>query len=621
MVEFMKKYILVSVMLFLSISTVVMAQDVSFVASVNKHTISINDRLELTLTVNGAQDMGSPELGDLEGFEVLSSGSSSKFSFVNGVMNASKSFVYTLLPLEEGEITIPSATIDVGGEAYETKPIVVTVTEGRQAQSTQSKTTTSPTSKEQSVSPQEESLSDKIFIEVTVDKEEVFLGQQVVMIFRLYYRDLKFDALQYVPPVTKGFITESLGKQREDREIRNGIVYNIIELKTAIFPASVGELVIEPAKLKCDILLRSRRQGRSHGGFFADPFFDTYTRYPVEMESDPIKLSVMPLPQERKPDMFKGAIGTYDLSVTVDPESLPVGEPINIVMKISGAGNISGLSEPEIEDLNGFKTYNSEIKTNITSREREITGEKIFQNIIIPQNEEIKEIPRIHFSYFDLITRDYKTITKGPFPITVTPRINKDTEIVDIIKESLPAKESKDTITILARDIHYIKTAPGVFIENGGVWFKNIWLWIGIVLGPVLLLVISWVYQSHRLRMREDNVYAKAKGAYRQVQLFIKEAKVYERENDKKQYYSLVAKAIQTYISDRLNVPQGTITSNTVDNILKDKIKSRELRGEIKDILEECDMMRFGAVLDSKIDKIDVLKHVKRIIQQLEKKL
>lgn len=615
-----KKWFMVYGLWFMAIfaSNLVHAQDIDFRASVDKNRITLDDQVELTLTVSGSQDVGAPQLPQMDGFQIISTGSSSQFSFINGKMSVSKSFTYILMPLKEGRLTIPPATIEVGGRTLKTESIEIEVVKGTRVPQAPAQPQAPP-----SVPPVTPSgLRDRIFIEVTTDKQTGHIGEQITMTFRLYHRNVMIDNLEYTPPVTKDFVTEAMGPQREYRTVVNGVVYDVIELKTAIFPVTNGELTIEPARLRCDLLVRTHMRRPRHGDvfddffedFFEEPFFGSYTRYPVELESQPIKLNINPLPNENKPDSFKGAVGRYDLQIEANPTSLKAGEPINLSMKISGAGNIAQVQEPVIKDLTGFKAYESEVKTDITGRDPQIAGIRTFQKIIIPQDENVKEIPVIEFSYFDPELNQYRTIKKGPIPITVAPASKKETEIVELIKELTPEEEVKKQVKLLAKDIQFIKTSLGRVNRLDQYWYKNKWLWVIIVLVPLWGIGFSYAYKTHRARLSQDIAYARARSAHKIARQLLSEAIRYQKENKPKEFYDAIAKAIQKFISNRLNIPIGAVTPELLIT------KGIDI-APIKDLLETCDMVRFGSRSVTQQEMKMVIKDVERIIGMLSKKL
>lgn len=341
----------------------------------------------------------------------------------------------------------------------------------------------------------------------------------------------------------------------------------------------------------------------------------------MELESLPLIINVKPMPTENKLETFKGAVGTYDLVIEAQPKSLKAGEPINLVMKVSGAGNITQANEPVIKDLSGFKAYDSEVKTDITGRDPQIAGEKVFQKIIIPQSENVKEIPLIEFSYFDPVTNQYKTIRKGPIPITVAPAPEKKTEIVELIKEITPEDEAKKQVQLLGKDIQFIETSPGRFTKTGECWYKNILFWITVILAPIIILGISFIYKTHKTKLEEDIVYAKARSAHKIARQLLAEAIKYQKQDKSKDFYDAVARAVQKIISDRLNIPPGAIITTNLGNLLTPRGIKIDIINSIKNLLDTSDMVRFGAHTANQTEMKQVLKEINSIISVLNKKL
>jgi hypothetical protein len=116
-------------------------------------------------------------------------------------------------------------------------------------------------------------------------------------------------------------------------------------------------------------------------------------------------------------------------------------------MAVSGEGNFSTVTAPRLKSKNGFKIYEPQVKQE--------DGKKWFEQIIMPMNSEIKEIPAISFDFFNMQTGQYKTIERGPFPVRILkPEKEEETKMVEN-KQFTPAaivKEEK-----LGRVIIYIK--------------------------------------------------------------------------------------------------------------------------------------------------------------------
>ena len=120
----------------------------------------------------------------------------------------------------------------------------------------------------------------------------------------------------------------------------------------------------------------------------------------------------MPLPEEGKPEGFSGAVGKFGFNVSVSPTEVKEGDPITLRMTVNGEGNLTAFEMPSLSSKDNFKLYDPQIieKDNIKKSEQ----------VIIPNSAEVIQVPKIQFSYFDPDLKRYQTITRGPFPITVT---------------------------------------------------------------------------------------------------------------------------------------------------------------------------------------------------------
>ncbi|MEA1927403.1 MAG: BatD family protein, partial [Candidatus Auribacterota bacterium] len=250
------------VFIFVSASSFSYGGEISFQAAVDRNTISLSDRLTYTLTIEGARK-GNPILPDIVGFQVLGSSVSTQFSLVNNKTRVSKSIAYTLMPIEPGTFSIPSARLEYGGKTYTTRPIKVEVVKGAVAppsgQGSSPRKQDPPSGEAYEAVPPTQTRP--LFIQTAVDKKEAYVNEQITLKFNLFSRGLRIANLKYSPPPTVGFTEEDLGNQRNYTTIVEGVRYNVIELPKAIFPISSGEVTIGPAELRGDIIVqrRSRR--------------------------------------------------------------------------------------------------------------------------------------------------------------------------------------------------------------------------------------------------------------------------------------------------------------------------------------------------------------------------
>ena len=148
-------------------------------------------------------------------------------------MTSSRTLAWTLLPRKSGKINIPSLAVRVGTSSYKTNPIGVNVnkTLGRAQIS-------------------------NLFIEAKPNKEEVFLGEQVTITYRLFTRsNLSVESIEY--PKSIGFWSEDLLPARAARFNNTqiyGVNYKVSTLyKSAMFLTQTGTLDISPMTSICNV--------------------------------------------------------------------------------------------------------------------------------------------------------------------------------------------------------------------------------------------------------------------------------------------------------------------------------------------------------------------------------
>ena len=518
----MKKRELLIASLFMLFSFVAHAEEIDFTASVNKRVLSTQETLVLTLVVSGAKNVSTPTIEPLVGFNLLYGPSlGSQTQIINGVVNTKRIFEYGFSPSRSGTFMIPSYEVSANGRIFKTDPIQVEVKKAvAETKRPQGKTTPQGLS--------EEELAERIFVELVTDKDEVVVNEQVILTFR-FYRNIAIDGLKYQPSATKGFLEEDLGKQRNFRKVINGIEYEVVELKKALFPVTSGVLEISPAKLQCNILFkvpsRRRRTGDVFDSFFDDAFSDSlfggrYSRYPVSLNSNPISLTVKPLPELGKPVPFSGAVGEYGFSVEVKPSEVAAGDPVTLTMKVTGVGNLKNIKAPTFKgNVDSFKIYEPESKTNILNRQKRIYGEKTFEIVLVPKEEDVQEIPAIEFNYFNPDQSQYRVLSKGPFPLKVLPPQN----LIQLMEPTLTV--NKEGVQLLVKDIFYIKTSLGNVAEVKPRYFKQPQFYISLSL-PALLYFCVLLWSRRQERLRVDTAYARSTQAASQAKQLLKKAQL-----------------------------------------------------------------------------------------------
>ncbi len=585
------------------------AKEIKVVISVDKTVVEAGSHFRMTIGVQGAFDTEIPKLTPPENFILMYGPSvSTQTSIVNNVVAVFRGFTYSFSPTETGIFELGPATLEYNGRVYTSNSIKIEVVKR--------------TPFEGDVDPDKErskriDINKRIFVELTTDKKEAYIYEQIIESFKLFFqKGLPINDLDYVAASTKSFLAEKLGEERRYEEVRDGILYNVIELRTALFPLVSGNIEIPPAKFNCNIIIR--QQG------YRNSIFDEFSgrggqKYPVERSTDSVKLKIKPLPESDKPDNFAGTVGRFTMDVLAKPTEVKVGDPITLSINIRGKGNIQTIGEPVLApgDEKDFKIYPAETDTTITDRGDGIKGEKLFSKVVEPQHENIDMIPAISFSYFDPELEKYMTITHNPIPIVV-----EHSEVEIPIRFSLEdAEKVKGQVKILTKDILPIMSDLYSF-KNQGFAIYNRPLFLAFIFLTPILVVIACVYvQRHRELLQTDVGYARKRRALSRAKKQLSNARQLVQLDNPSEFYSTLAKTVMEHIADKLNLAPASITSDNISGILENRGVSHDVIKELKECLESCDYGRFSASQHSKDQMVRTLDTAEEFIMHLEKQL
>lgn len=241
-----------------------------------------------------------------------------------------------------------------------------------------------------------------VSVKIEADRDNIYCHETFELTLLIHSANLRLDKnMELLSLPDKNRLR--LGNFKElpvTRRRQGNQIYEVRRFRCKAYAMEPGIIDISP-ELVVTILTRERHT-----------FFMTNVRTPRKIRVEPLTLSINPLPELGKPADFSGAIGQFSFNVDVVPADVAVGDLITAVMKIHGSGYLDEISPPRISPGRHFKVYDPKLVLDKPS------GEKAFEQIVIPQSTNAVEISAISFSFFNPRAGSYKTITSGPFPLT-----------------------------------------------------------------------------------------------------------------------------------------------------------------------------------------------------------
>lgn len=584
----------------------VFAQNVQFTAEVDQNKIALGTSAQWTLTVTGTQDVMDIPAPSVEGLDIRFLGPSTQISIVNGRYSSRKSWIYSLVPLQTGRFTIPSVNINVNGTSYTTDPVEIEVTDTPGNPSVTS-VPSSPSAAETGTN-----LTDKIFLVLRLSKDKVYVNERLPVKILLFMADLSVADVRFPEFSQPGMDVEKFGQPRQYEQVVNGIRYHIGEFDTNIYPTRVGEMTIGPVTLECNIVIKSAGTRPPSGGRgfeedFFNSFFDRYEERPMTLQSKPVSLTVLPLPEENKPVDFAGAVGRFNMDVSVGPSEVNVGDPITVKINIGGEGNLKAVEAPAFTRAEKFKIYDPQIK--------EEGGFKKLEQVLIPESDQLTQIPEVAFSYFDPAVQQYQTISQGPFPVTV--REPKSEESLKVVGAADSGVDGIDSSSVLGRDIVFIKDSPGKFYIIGQRFYRTVSFYLIVVLlGGAWAYLCGMCHRKHKIAT--DIVYARRLLAPKEARRGLRAAKGLLALDDPQKFYDALFRTLQKYLGHKLHLSSGAVTFETVQANIAGRVAEKWLE-EIRRAFTECDALRYAPARSSAESRAESYARVQRIIDALER--
>lgn len=591
-----------------------MAADLKIIASVNRTVIPLNQKFMLTVELSGEganelqQDPSFPTSMDDFVAPYGGSSTSQNIQIINGRMSITRSIQYNFIATKIGKFVIDPISVEYKGKKYSTKPInielVKAATQPKQPQHQQRRPTVRA----------EDTIENNLFLRAVVNKTKVYQNEPILLSYRIYFKvNINSYGLSKLPN-TAGFWAEDFELPQSPQtyeEVWNGRKFMVAEIKKmALFPTGPGKKTIDPMAIDCEVRVRRRARTRDIFDFFDDPFFGRTVRQRIV--SQPITIIVMPLPEEGKPTDFSGAVGHFNIKANVDKTSVETNEAVNLKLKISGRGNIKILPKPTINISSDIEQYPPSIHENISRSGNTISGSKIFEYVLIPRLPGVQKIKPLRFSYFDLLSRSYKSL--------MTPEIQINVKKGKKLFVSTGPGFIREEVKLLGQDIHYIEQAIPRFRKIGFYYYQSL-SFILLIIVPLLVMGGAIGYRRYTDKLAENVAYARSRKATQIANNQLKRAKKLLNEKTQKEFYAEVSKALSGFLANKLNVEEAGMMTEQVKNLLAEQKVEEKSVTEYFDCLQLCDYQRFAPASSGTAQMQSLYQKAKNVIIKLQKAL
>lgn len=571
------------------------------------------------------------QLPDMSGFELLygpATSVSSSVSYINGSRTSTyqKTYTYTLLAAKPGTYSLGPATVRVGGKAYKSNGLKITISKEQEDPAAQTTSSRRNSSGEASRS-RSDAGQESVYVRTIVNKTRVREQEAITLSYKIYFAGVRGVQLASNPeiPDFAGFLKQEVDLQQpqETTETINGRPYTVATLyKAQLYPQHSGEISIPPVDFEVLIPVKQQRRGSVF-----DDFFDSYTNVQRTLRAQGVTIQVDALPQADKPSNFSGGVGHFTLTPSISSTDLVTNSPVTIRLDITGNGNIKLVKTPDIRWPEGFEAYDAKVTNSYRNTDEGMTGTKSIEYLAIPRESGDYTVAPITLSYYNSQTGHYETLSTPEYHLHVKKgNASSATTVQDY--------SDQEAIRQVANDVRYIHTSPiKLTSETSGTSQASqashssptspageastpLWAVLLAYLLPLIAAIVAAILLRRRIRLNADVVGSRSRRAGRVAQKRLKEAERLLKENDAAHFYEEIERAILSYLSDRMALSMADMNKEQIAELLRTR-GADEAR--IKDTLEVISTAEFARYAPSTSSDMHTLyQSTVTLINQLE---
>ena len=523
----------------------------------------------------------------------------SSTNIINGKVTTTTALimVYSLTADRAGPAQLPSVTIEHEGKTYRTNPVIINISKP--------------------------GTTDQLDLEVTLSEQECYVGQPLIMTVRFYVSadigDFQFnlpalsnDAFEIEEPDVadpqaklyrlRTGMTVLVSQYRVEHNNKNAI---LVTFKKVLIPKRPGRVAMPASSVSAAVAVGRVRSRDPFDGFFGGQI--QYKRFIVH--SEPLELSVLPLPDEGKPAEFYGLIGQYTISASATPAQVNVGDPITLTIKVGGSKYLKPIQWPELERIpelaNDFKIPTQKASPTLED------GFKVFTQTIRANNDQVTRIPPIPLAYFDAERGKYITTQTAPIQLQVAPTkvlTSADLEGADFVPVNREVEAIKKGLSANYEDLDALEDmrfSPVAALVHPGYAV----LWAAPLIGLISSLLIKFGTHTSpekaaaRRRRRAGH---KAIGQLKKI-----------ASTDLNRQNELLVSIMKQYIGDRFDRTAGSLTADDCYETIKTATNDAQTAGRYRDIVADFEAGRYASIevhIDSeKIEEvIDLIRNIEK---------
>ncbi|TEW52574.1 BatD family protein [Psychromonas algicola] len=362
-------------------------------ASVSNNQVYLGDIFMLNVEVD---DTGSEYQLDTDvlkdKFTVFLPSRGQKQMYINGEFKAQTTWQVRLQANKIGTFTIPSLKI---GDV-QTQAIKIQVIE--------------PSAQQKSVQ------GDAIFIENSLNKSKIYLGQQVILDTKIYVSENISNA-DVLPPALDSVDVERIDPKPQSQIIRNGIRYQVFSYQYKITPSIAKEMVI-PSPLLTGQMNRRVNQWQGQSAYQA-----------INIRGNTVALTVKDIPSNFQGDWLVSDDVRIIENNDLHSKEYAVGDPITRSISLQVASiSLDKMPQIKLNYNNSMRYYPDKDDLKQGEINNKLYTQRTITHAIIANKAGQLVLPEIKIPWWNSVTdkQEFATLPAQTLTIKAAPSTNNN---------------------------------------------------------------------------------------------------------------------------------------------------------------------------------------------------
>jgi hypothetical protein len=294
------------------------------------------------------------------------------------------------------------------------------------------------------------------------------------------------------------------------------------------------------------------------------------------------------LPEKGKPENFTGAVGKFEFNVNVQKSDLKSGESLQLDLIISGSGNLKLFEIPKPILPSNFEVFEPKRQEFISENMKGISGKIMDSYTVIPQEKGVFKLKPQQFSFFDVQSKSYKTISSDAIDLNVLQGENQ-ANMTSVSKGKSEVKEQKEA-------------------ANSGFEFTFIHFIGAVTVAGLALLFIT--LKKNQKSIEEEVVIVenpiKKEFSVNEIQDFIA---------NKELFYQKMENKIAEFLEHKFELEKADFNKENIIQKFQEHKVSPEITNNFIGLLQNCEKARYMPTTDANMQlDFEKLKHLIQVI-------